>query len=346
MRTCSAAEAALAATFYAAAVTTAAVSVDSVTPPILGPRSRAILLANVFVEVGIVITGGLVRLTGSGLGCPTWPECSDGNLIPVAAQSEGLHSFIEFGNRTLTLAVLVVAIASLIVVLRPALARRYGARWGTPGNVRRPLVWLAAGVVLGIFAQAALGGITVLLELHPATVALHFMVSMAMIALAFVLYRRALEPGDQPLVVTVRRELRVLATLVVAVAAVVLVLGTTVTGTGPHAGDADEIVRFGLDPRAISWLHSDVVLIFVGLAAAFTLGIHLTTAQRAPLRAGYLLLAACVVQGIIGYAQFFSGLPVALVALHIVGACLVWLATLNLLLSTRSRGSATLNGTH
>ena len=304
----------------------------------LGPRSRALLLANLVAEVGIVVTGGLVRLSGSGLGCPTWPECTEGSLVPVAGQSEGVHRFIEFGNRMLTFAVLVTAVAALVVVVSPALARRFGTRWGEPGPVRRSLVWLAIGGLLGIVGQAVLGGVTVLLHLHPATVAAHFMLSMAMIALAFLLLRRAAEGADRPTTVVVRRELRVVAGILVVTALAVLVLGTFVTGTGPHSGDAVKAVRLGFDRRTISWLHSDVVLVFVGLAVAYTLGAHLTAAANNVVRSGYVLLATCVLQGFIGYVQFFTGLPVGLVSLHMLGACLVWLATLNVLLGTRIKG--------
>ncbi|HVQ18554.1 MAG TPA: COX15/CtaA family protein [Actinomycetes bacterium] len=321
-----------------------------------GRVGRGILLANVVAEVGIVVSGGLVRLTGSGLGCPTWPECTDGSFVPVASQSQGLHKFIEFGNRMLTFVVLVVAVAALFTVARPALARRFGdSRWlgtrlrtglGTPGPVRRSLVWLAAAVLLGIFGQAILGGITVLLDLHPATVAAHFLLSMSMVAAAFLLWRRASEPGDTPVQVIVRPELRIVAVTLVVLAAVVLLLGTIVTGSGPHSGDTAEAVRFGLDPRTISWLHADVVLAFMGLTLAYTLGAHLTKSPVAsrisatsPTGAGLLLLAACVTQGFIGYLQFFTGLPVGLVSLHMLGACLVWLATLNVFMSTRTRGS-------
>ena len=304
----------------------------------IGRRSRWVLIANVVAQVGIVVSGGLVRLTGSGLGCPTWPECTEGSLVPVQGQSEGLHTFIEFGNRMLTFAVLVTAVVSLLVVLRPALARRFGPRWGEPGQPRRSLVLLASAVLLGIFGQAALGGITVLLDLHPAIVAAHFLLSMLMIAAAFTLYRRATELGDQPRIVVVRRELQLLAVTIVAAAFVVLVLGTIVTGTGPHSGDADEVVRFGLDPRTISWLHADAVLVFVGLALGYALGARLTDAPSAARRAGWLLIAACIVQGSIGYAQYFSGLPIGLVSVHMLGACLVWLAALNAFFSTRVRG--------
>jgi cytochrome c oxidase assembly protein subunit 15 len=312
----------------------------------VGVVGRRVLLANVVAEVAIVVTGGLVRLTGSGLGCPTWPECTDGSIVPVATQSEGFHKFVEFGNRMLTFALLVAAVSALVVVLRPWLARRFpsapGA--GAPGEVRRPLVWLAVGGIAGIAAQAALGGVTVLLDLHPTTVAAHFLVSMVMIALAFVLFWRAREPGDRPMTVVVRSELRWLAWTITVLAAVVLVLGTVVTGSGPHSGDADVVARFDLDVRMMSWLHADVVLVFVGLCLAFWLGARLTDAPPVARRAGALVVAACVVQGAIGYTQYFTGVPVGLVSLHMLGACLVWLSALGVLLSTRTRGRSAVAG--
>ena len=306
----------------------------------VGVLGRRWLIANVVAEVGIVVTGGLVRLTGSGLGCPTWPECTDGSLVPVAAQSEGLHKFIEFGNRLLTFAVLVAALGALIVVLRPWLARRW-ATFGEPGALRLPLVWLAIGGIAGIVAQAALGGLTVLLDLHPATVATHFLVSMAMVALAFALLTRAKEPADRPVTIVVRQELRWTAWALAVLGAAVLVLGTVVTGAGPHSGDVDVIARFDLDVRMMSWLHADVVLAFVGLAIAFALGARLSDAPRSTQRASVLLLIATVVQGAIGYTQYFVGVPVGLVSLHMLGACLVWIAALNVLFSTRQRGEPT-----
>lgn len=306
----------------------------------IGTVGRRILLVNVLAEIGIVVTGGLVRLTGSGLGCPTWPECTDDSLVPVATQSEGFHRFIEFGNRLLTFVVLLAAVAAVVVVLRPWLARRFPSALGAPGTVRRPLLWLALGVVLGIAGQAVLGGITVLLDLHPATVAAHFLLSMVMIAVAYLLYRRSADHADRPVTVVVRRELRWVAYALVVLGVAVLVLGTVVTGAGPHSGDADVVARFDLDVRMMSWLHADVVLLFLGLAVAFTLGARLSDAPAGATRAGVALLAASAVQGLIGYTQYFAGVPVGLVSLHMLGACLVWVATLEVLLSTRRRGPA------
>lgn len=306
----------------------------------VGRTGRRILLASVVAEVGIVVSGGLVRLTGSGLGCPTWPECTDESLVPVSHQAEGFHRFIEFGNRMLTFAVLVAALAALAVVLRPWLARRFdGFSWlGEPGEVRRPLIWLAVGVNVGILAQAVLGGITVLLDLHPATVAAHFLLSMTMVGASYVLYRRASDRADQPVTVVVRPELRWVAYALTGLGAALLLLGTVVTGSGPHSGDAEVIARFNLDVRMVSWLHADVVLVFVGLALAFTLGARLSQAPDRVTWAGLALIAASLVQGAIGYTQYFTGVPVPLVSLHMLGASLVWIATLEVLLSTRTRG--------
>jgi cytochrome c oxidase assembly protein subunit 15 len=301
----------------------------------VGGWTRGILWANLVAQIAIVVTGGLVRLTGSGLGCPTWPECTDGNLVPVPGQPQGFHTFIEFGNRTLTGVLVVVAVGALLAV-----SRGWWGRWvGRPGPaVRRPLVVLASLVVAGIVGQAVLGGVTVLVGLNPAFVAAHLLLSMAVIAAAFVLLVRSGEPHDGPATVVVRPQLRVLAQVLVGLAFVVLVLGTVVTGSGPHSGDASDVTRLPLDPRVVSWLHADVVIAFVGLAVAFWLGARLTDAPAGTVRRALLLIGACVLQGAIGYTQYFTALPVGLVTLHMLGACLVWVATLAVLAGTRARG--------
>ncbi len=298
-------------------------------------------------EVGIVVTGGLVRLTGSGLGCPTWPECTDESLVPVPTQSEGFHKFIEFGNRLLTFAVLVAALAALIVVLRPWLARRFpsigalgqpGVRPSTPrlaGRGSQPGHRRSGRARRHHSAARSASGHRrcPLLALHGDD-------------------RRLLPPlpkrlGRRPTIrciVLVKPELRWVAYALVAFSIAVLVLGTIVTGSGPHSGDADEIARFGLDVRMISWLHADVVLVFVGLALAFTLGARLSGAPPHATRSGLALIVACLAQGLIGYTQYFTGVPVPLVSLHMLGACLVWIATLEVLLSTRQRGARVSDG--
>lgn len=308
----------------------------------VGGWTRGILWANLAAQVAIVVTGGLVRLTASGLGCPTWPECTDGNLVPVSDQPQGFHKFIEFGNRTLTGVLVVIAALALLAV-----TRGWWGRWvKRPGPpVRRPLVTLASLVVVGIFAQAVLGGITVLVGLNPGFVAAHLLLSMAVIAAAFLLLVRSGETGDGAPVVVVRRELRILARVLVAMAVLVLVLGTVVTGSGPHSGDSSHVTRLPLDPRVVSWLHADVVIAFVGLAVAFWLGARLTGAPTRTVTRALLLIGACVLQGAIGYTQYFTGLPVALVTLHMLGACLVWVATLGVLVSTRTRTDTSGDGT-
>lgn len=290
----------------------------------VGKITRRLFIANVVAQSGIVVTGALVRLTGSGLGCPTWPECTDGSFVPVDRQAEGLHKYIEFGNRLLTFVLAIIVVACIVAVIR------HRPR-------RRPLILLAFAVFVGVAAQAVLGGVTVLTSLHPATVAAHFLLSMVLIAAAVALYHRGTEDHDGPTRSLVRRELRLLSKALVVVSAAVLVLGTLVTGSGPHSGDADVVVRFGFDPRVISWLHADVVILFIGLSAALALGLRLTDAPAAAQRRVWVLIGISLAQGLIGYVQYFTGLPELIVALHIAGACLVWIATLRVTYALRHR---------
>jgi heme a synthase len=295
-----------------------------------------ILWANLVVEVLIVVTGGLVRLTGSGLGCPTWPQCVPGSYTPVPHQAQGFHKYIEFGNRTLTGVVGIVAVAALYGVWRwsgPARERWYAVwRWeGVRADLARP----AVVVVLGVLVQAVLGGITVRTGLNPGTVAAHFLVSMVLVgASAYLLFRAAEPAGDRPLAVhpVVER----LGWAACAVAAVVLALGTVVTGSGPHSGDADEPARFGLDPRTISWLHADAVMLFVGLVVAVWVASRLTGRSPAPGRAWAAVFAVTVAQGLVGYTQYLTGLPVVLVLLHMFLATLLVGALVRAVMSLRA----------
>ena len=293
----------------------------------VGRWTRRTFQANLVCQIGIVVTGGAVRLTGSGLGCPTWPECAPGSYAPTVEQAEGIHKYVEFGNRLLTFVLAVVAIAAL------AAAWRHRPR-------RRPLVLLAAAVLLGILAQAILGGITVLTGLNPANVAAHFLLSMTLIAAAALLLHRSAESSDGPATSLVRPEIRWLARALVAVSVAVLVLGTVVTGSGPHSGDADTPARFDLDPQAMSWLHADLVIAFLGLTAAMIVALRLVDGPAQARSRSWQLLAVSLAQGLVGYTQYFTGLPEILVGLHMLGACLVWLFTLRLVfaLSTRDGG--------
>ncbi|ADB74749.1 COX15/CtaA family protein [Geodermatophilus obscurus] len=282
-------------------------------------------LANAVANGAIVVTGGAVRLTGSGLGCPTWPRCTSESF--VATPELAGHGVIEFGNRLLTFVLAAVAIATVVAVWR---------------SERRDLRPLAVLTFLGIPAQALLGGVTVLTGLNPWTVAAHFLVSIVLIALATVLWLRSREPGvGRPLL---RRPLALLVTGAAAVTAVVLVLGTLVTGSGPHSGDvdADDVPtgdRMGFDVELVSQLHADAVFLLVGLTVALLVSLYATDAPGRVKRAARDLLVVQLAQGVVGYVQYFTDLPVALVLLHMLGAVLVTAFTARLVWSVRGPAS-------
>ena len=305
-------------------------------PSAAAPRwLRAIFMANLIAQMGIVVTGGIVRLTGSGLGCPTWPECVEGSYTPTARQEEAWHKYVEFGNRLLTFVLAALAIAAVIgAIVWLARSRRQHR------NPRGPVVALAFLPFAGTVAQAVLGGITVLTGLNPWVVAAHFLVSMAIIAGCVVLVVRAGEPADMPIRVLVPGAIRWLGRILVIVTAGVVVLGTIVTGSGPHSGDADTEARFGVDPRTVSWLHADVVLLFLGLLIGMLVALHVTQGPRRARAFAASLLAVSVAQGVVGYTQYFTGLPWVLVAIHMLGATVVWALSVFVLLSLRARGVA------
>jgi cytochrome c oxidase assembly protein subunit 15 len=284
---------------------------------------RRVLVLNLAVEVLIVVTGGLVRLTGSGLGCPSWPHCVPGSFVPVAHQAQGFHKYIEFGNRTLTSVVSIAAVAVIV-----------GLWFWAP--TRRRLMRPAFLVLAGVAAQAVIGGITVRTGLNPAIVAGHFLVSMLLVATSAWLLERY-DEGDGPPRPLVRPEIRGLAALASAVAAVILVLGTLVTGSGPHSGDAQEPARLGLDPRAVSWVHADTVMLFVGLVVAVLLAVKVTDAGTRPFRAWLIVLGVTLGQGVVGYVQYFTGLPWPVVLVHMLGASLLVVSLVHGVLALRVR---------
>ncbi|MBC8093221.1 MAG: COX15/CtaA family protein [Pseudonocardia sp.] len=277
-------------------------------------------MAALVTNIGIVITGVAVRLTGSGLGCPTWPRCTDDSYVNTPEY--GIHGLLEFGNRLLAFAVGLACLAALVAAL---VQRRR----------RRGVVLLAAAVFIGIPAQAVLGGITVLTGLNPWTVAGHFLLSIALIYLAYALWVRSRE-GDGPREWRAGAPVRWLVRGVVAVTAVVLVLGTVVTGSGPHAGDA-AAARTGLDPEAMSQLHADSVFLLVGLTIGAWAALAANGAPAAVTRAAAVLLGIELSQGILGFVQYVTDLPVLLVGLHVAGACATWVAALVLLFRLRTR---------
>jgi cytochrome c oxidase assembly protein subunit 15 len=283
---------------------------------------RPAAIASLVVNIGIVITGGVVRLTGSGLGCPSWPRCSDRSFVPHRAL--GVHSAIEFGNRMLTFVVAAVAVATLVV------AWRLG---------RRELRRIAFLLALGVPAQAVIGGITVLTDLNPWIVSFHLLVSLAMVGLSVVLIRRV-DEGDGPPLPLVPGGVVWLTRGVFLVGWVVLYVGTVVTGSGPHAGDVDA-PRNGLDPRALTQLHTDVVFLLLGLTVAAVVMVRTGDAPSVVRRAATSLLAVELAQGVVGFVQYFTGLPVVLVATHLLGAALLSAATTWVLVSVRERPSLT-----
>jgi heme a synthase len=275
-----------------------------VLPAVVRPSVVArVALLNVLANGLIVVTGGAVRLTGSGLGCPTWPECTDGSIAPTPELAG--HGLIEFGNRVLTFALVAVAFATVAAVF---------------ASVRRDLRRLAVLSLLGIPAQALLGGITVLTGLNPWTVAAHFLLSMVLVSLATVLWLRSREPGVGQLVV--RRPLAALVLGIAATVAAVQVLGTVVTGSGPHSGDPGA-GRTGFDPELVSQLHADVVFLLIGLTVALLVALHATDSPGRTRRAARDLLVVELAQGGIGYVQYFTQLPALLVLAHMAGAVLI-----------------------
>ena len=297
--------------------------------------ARRVYVANLVAQMGIVVTGAVVRLTASGLGCPTWPRCTDTSIVPVADQPETWHKYVEFGNRLLTVVLIVLAFAALAVALMDARRRR------RTGLVARPaLTWLAAVPLLGTIAQIPLGGVTVLTGLNPIAVGTHLLLSLGLVGLVTVLVHRAGEDGDRPVTVVVRREIRVGVAVLTAITGVVLVVGMLVTASGPHAGD-ERTHRLPLDAQQMSWLHADIVVLCVGLLAGLLVALRATDAPERTRGAATVLLAVFLGQGLVGYVQYFTGEPWAVVAVHVTGSTVVWWAAVRLLLTTRTRGIPT-----
>ena len=255
--------------------------------------------ASVVANTVIVLTGGLVRLTGSGLGCPTWPRCTDQSFVPH--RELGVHGVIEFGNRMLTYVLVAVALGTLVAVWR----------WAESGPTTRRL---AAVLALGIPLQGVIGGVTVLTDLNPWIVAFHLLLSMALIAGSMILVVRVRGVASTP----VPARSAALTRITLGMLIVVVYLGTVVTGSGPHAGDAGS-PRNGLDPHVMSHVHAGGVYLLIALTVGTILSLRGTPAVRFAL----VLLAVEMAQGTIGFVQYFTDLPVAVVAAHLVGAALL-----------------------
>ncbi|MFW2514081.1 COX15/CtaA family protein [Demequina sp. SO4-13] len=264
-------------------------------------HGRGFTIANVIAQAGIIVTGGVVRLTGSGLGCSTWPHCEPGRFTPEFYAENWLHPAVEFGNRLLTFVLVIVALGVAIAVWRN----------------RPDLKWLGLVPGIGVIIQAVVGGITVLVDLHPLVVAPHLLLSALLVWYSVWLalqYRRAPRRDGRPM----RWPLRVSSLLLV----VLLILGALTTGAGPHSGDADATERLALDPALIARAHALAVWAFVAVLAWIIWRVRHDRSEgdRDEVRRAWVaLLAVTLAQGIIGYAQYFTGLPEVLVGLHLVG---------------------------
>jgi cytochrome c oxidase assembly protein subunit 15 len=289
-------------------------------PATVDARVRVVAWATFVVQILIVVTGGAVRLTASGLGCPTWPQCTPESLVTTPEM--GIHGIIEFGNRLLTFVLVIIAIAAFVLVWR---LRRE----------RRDLFWLTLLIGLGIPAQAVIGGISVLTQLNPYVVGLHFVVSLALVVLSTVFVYRVYRGNASRtwIVEPTFASLPQVLWLAAGFQMFTVTLGILTTGSGPHAGDADA-PRNGLNSDVLQHLHSYPAYAAVALTAlALILAIR---ARVAPVtRALTALLAINIAQIVVGIAQSRLGLPELLVGLHMLLACLVTAAVTNALLNLR-----------
>ena len=289
----------------------------------LSPRAyRWITLVAAILLAAIIVTGAAVRLTGSGLGCPEWPNCTAGKL--TAGASDDVHAQIEFANRMVTglvsLAVIIAVLGSL-VRLPP----------------RKDLIWLSVGLVVGVIAQALLGALVVSELLDPPFVMAHFLISAVLLGNAIVLFHRAGLPDDMRSRPSVRPGSLWMGRLLVVAASAVLVTGTVVTGAGPHSGDAGDgaklkATRLDLAVPEVARIHGTSVMVFLALTLITLWLVSRDPGRRRVMERLSLLLALIVAQGALGYTQYFNGVPPLLVGFHVAGATAVFSATIAVLL--------------
>ena len=289
---------------------------------------RRITLVALLALAFIIVTGGAVRLTGSGLGCPDWPTCADGRIVA----ERSFHPMVEFVNRVITG---VVSVAVILAVLGSAIRRPR----------RRDLILLSTGLVLGIVAQIVLGGETVKHDLAPPYVMAHFLLSLLLVWDAVVLHHRAGEVGEEdgphrgPGRPVVPPDLLAMARLIVVSAALAIFLGTVVTGAGPHAGDP-KATRLDLDVADVARFHGISVMLLLAITVVTLWRLRRVGSPRDAVRRGDVLLATLVAQAAVGYAQYFTGVPALLVGIHIAGATAVWVAALRFNLGLVRRAPA------
>jgi heme a synthase len=282
-------------------------------------RYQRVTVVAAALLAAIIVTGSAVRLTGSGLGCPDWPNCEPGRLTPYAAND--FHAMVEFVNRMVTglvsLAVVLAVLGSLIRAPR-----------------RRDLVLLSLGLVAGVIVQIVLGKLVVEKLLSPPWVMSHFLVSMVLLANALVLCRRAAQPDaafarrSEPIVAP---SVLWMSRLLLLAASVVVVTGTVVTGSGPHSGDvpgtAQRATRLELFVPDVVRVHGTSAMVLLALVLVTLLLVHRTRSPRAVTRRLEVLLVVLVAQAGVGYAQDFTDIPALLVGIHVAGATALWAAT-------------------
>jgi len=287
---------------------------------------KKILSFLLFLQALLIVTGGAVRLTGSGLGCPTWPTCTGNSYTPVPHQSQGqLHAWIEFGNRLIAWLIFISAALALIAIVK----------YLKPRNDYKTLRRLAIYQLLGFVAQAVLGGITVLTKLNPFTVSAHFLLSIPLVSGAISLRNRYLYKDFYQVSATTKLIKNIYLTSVI----VLLFAGTVVTGSGPLAGDV-AAKRYHLDALLAANLHSYIAIMTLVLLVGLWVSIRIYESKEllTSLRNIFIFTVLIfVAQGAIGYLQLALGLPELLVGIHLLGTTLAWIAAWNLHLKLRNR---------
>jgi heme a synthase len=301
--------------------------------PRLSPAQyRRVTVVAALLLAAIIVTGSAVRLTGSGLGCPDWPNCEPGRLTPYSAND--FHAMVEFVNRMVTG---LVSVAVIVAVL--------GSLVRSPR--RRDLVLLSLGLVVGVIVQIVLGKLVVEKLLSPTWVMSHFLVSMILLANALVLCRRAAVPDEamerRPVPIASPPVVWMSRVLVLA-AAVVVVTGTVVTGSGPHSGDvpgtAQRATRLDLYIPDVVRIHGTSAMVLLALVLVTLLLVYRTASPPAVVRRLGVLLAVLVAQAGVGYAQYFNDIPALLVGVHVAGATALWAATVWFALGVSERPGA------
>jgi heme a synthase len=305
--------------------------------PVLRPTLgsvRGFALASVIANAVLICTGAAERLSSSGLGCPDWPQCTKTSLLAARSPRQtSLNTAIAFGNRLLNFPMVVIAGLTLIACLS----------YRPDGMRRRDLVWLSGALPAGVIAQAVAGGIVVLTRLNPAIVAVHLLLSCAILAAAVVLHVRAGEGAGRPRPL-VRADLRIIAMLLAGVTGLMLVAGTLVTGSGPltgttidNHGHRSTVPRFRFTLQEVTQVHADIGWFLGALVVALVIGMRYGGAPARVVRLGWIVLAGLAVQGTLGYIQYFAHLPAGLVWVHVATSVGLWILVLRLLLSTRER---------